>query len=308
MGSDVFEWSSHRGCVLDRSGDYTVIDCESCGFRHVVPIPGDEELRGAYETEYYGVEKPRYLENARADAEWWGLAYDDRYDTFESELPRARRRLLDVGSGPGLFLQRGAERGWSVSGVEPSAQATEYSRGLGLDVRNAFFDDAIAAEIGPFDVVHMSEVLEHIAQPSAMLDRAIRVLDDGGLLCVLVPNDYGPLQNSMRLAEEHAPWWVAPPHHLNYFDAQSLRRLIEGAGFEVILTEGTFPMELFLMMGWDYTVDDELGRECHSRRMAMELCAARGGLNELRRQAYQALIRLGIGRQVMMVARKPGEA
>ncbi len=210
-----------------------MIACESCGFKHIVPIPTAEELDEIYRQEYYTTEKPLYLERHREDAEWWDTFYADHYDRFESALPADRRRLLDVGSGPGFFLLHGQRRGWDVVGVDPSPQAVAHARGLGVEVVEGFLTEETAPRFGTFDVIHMNEVLEHIPDPRAMIRLTRAMLRAGGLLSVIVPNDYNPLQAILREQRGYEPWWVAPPHHINYFEAGSLARLIEVAGFGI---------------------------------------------------------------------------
>ena len=59
----------------------------------------------------------------------------DRLESFEALLPANRRRLLDIGSGPGFFLKSAASRGWNVLGVEPSRQAAAHAKRLGKLVK-----------------------------------------------------------------------------------------------------------------------------------------------------------------------------
>lgn len=293
------------GPVIDRIDDFDVIDCRSCGWVHVFPVPSTADLASLYRAHYYGTEKPLYLQRYSEDQSWWDLTYNDRYDTFESLLPADRRRILDVGSGPGLFLLAGKKRGWTTLGVEPAEQAAAHSRELGLEIREEFLTSAVAETLGTFDVVHMSEVLEHIPDPLDFLGLSSRLLNRGGLICVVVPNDYNPLQKVLRAVDGYQPWWVAPPHHLNYFTPQSLDLLLERAGLDVLQVEGTFPIEFFLLFGDNYVGNDALGRECHGRRKRLEVLMEQGGQTALRRRLYTALAREGIGREVMIFARKP---
>jgi SAM-dependent methyltransferase len=296
-------WQQHRGAALDVVEPFTVIACEPCGFRHIVPIPTPAELADVYRHEYYTVEKPLYLERVREDLEWWNLVYDEWFDAFEALLPAGRRRILDVGSGPGYFLLNGKRRGWTTLGMEPSSQAVAHSRGLGLEIVQDFFSAASAQALGTFDVVHLSEVLEHIPDPAGVLDLAHRVLNPGGLVSLMVPNDYSPFQDVLRRVCHFRPWWVAPPHHINYFDFDSLHRLLDRR-FEVVSTQATFPIDLFLLMGDNYVGDDRLGRICHGKRKALELNLAAAGLSELKQRLYRAMAELNIGRDIVMVGRK----
>lgn len=297
--------SDHTGAVVAQAGGFDVIECEACGFRHLLPVPTPQELEQVYRHEYYAIEKPLYLERTREDRPWTDLVYDERYEAFESLLPAGgSRSLLDVGSGPGFFLLRGRERGWRTLGIEPSSQSAAHSRGLGLEVVEEFLDERTAAGLGTFDVVHLSQVLEHIPDPRALLRLVHGLVRPGGLACVVVPNDFNPFQLALRDACGFAPWWVAPPHHINFFDFDSLSRLMRECGFVEEVRDTSFPIDMFLLMGENYVGNDELGRACHARRKLFETNLARAGRGDLKRRLYGALAGLGLGREVVLVARR----
>lgn len=162
------EWSGHCGEVVKSVNNFDVIECQRCGFKHIIPIPTSEELEKAYQHDYYTQEKPLYFERHREDLEWWNLVYSERYEILERHLGEGRRRILDIGSGPGFFLLNGKNRGWQVKGIEPSMKAAEHCRGLALDVVTDFFSENTASGLGHFDAVNMSEVLGHIPDPAAI--------------------------------------------------------------------------------------------------------------------------------------------
>lgn len=295
--------AGHTGRVVDHANGFHVIECEPCGFKHILPIPDAADLQKVYEEEYYTTEKPDYLKHYEEDSEWWKLTYDDRYDYFENILPTERRRILDIGSGPGFFLRRGKERGWQTLGIEPSRQAAEYSRTLGLEIRNEFLT-AETQRLGQFDVIHMSAVLEHIPDPIGMLETVHSLSSPEGIICVVVPNDFNPFQLALRDHFGFKPWWVAPPHHINYFNFDSLSKLVEKSGFNVVHVESTFPIDMFLLMGDNYVGNDQLGRACHAKRKTFEQNLATAGLNDIKRRLYHALAENGLGREVVVVGRK----
>jgi SAM-dependent methyltransferase len=297
------KWEYHLGELLDAKNNFSVIDCEACGFRHIIPIPTAEELEHVYREEYYSTEKPLYLKRMEEDLPWWNLSYGDRYDSFEELLPKGRR-ILDVGSGPGYFLLCGKKRKWRTLGVEPSSRAAAYSRKLGLKIVEDFLTEKLACKLGKFDVVHMSEVLEHIPDPAGLLEVTNNLLNPGGLLCVVIPNDYSPFQYVLRKAAGYEPWWVSPPHHINYFDAVSLENLLKRVGFNVVLRESTFPIDMFLLMGDKYVGNDALGRECHGKRKQFELNMKKAGKNDLKRKMYRCFSDMGIGREIILIGKK----
>ena len=297
-------WQSHSGPCVDSKNGFEIIECAACEFKHIIPIPTQEELDELYRRDYYTNEKPLFIERNLEDQNWWRVVYDGRFDSFESLLETSNRNLLDIGSGPGFFLHRGKERGWNCVGIEPSAKAAEFSQGLGLEVRNEFLTKDTAKTLGTFDVVYMNEVLEHVPDPLEILKLAGGMLNPGGLLCVVVPNDFSPFQQALKEACGFPSWWVSVPHHINYFDVSSIQTLIQRAGMNIVDTEATFPIDIFLLMGDNYVGNDELGRACHGKRKTLEMNLDKAGLTDLKRSLYRSIAKLGIGREIQVIGRK----
>ncbi len=300
----ITEWYGHSGPVVDVINGIEVIDCEACGYRHVIPLPSVEDLQETYAKEYYRDEKPTYLSHASEDYEWASLAYQDRLDIFESHLESSQRKLLDIGSGPGYFLKFASDRKWDVQGIEPSAQAAAHSRDMGLRITEGFFGPGSAQSLGEVDVVHMNNMLEHVPNPKELIKEATNLLAPEGLICISVPNDYNPFQEILRDRAGFTPWWVVPSHHLNYFTFKSLRSLLNSFGFKVIAETTSFPMELFLLMGDDYVGDAELGRACHNKRKQFDLLLERAGQGNLRRDVYELFAKLGLGREAIVIGKR----
>jgi SAM-dependent methyltransferase len=295
----------HEGPKLARIKDFDIIACTACGFIHATPLPDPADLVATYRDTYYVEEKPDFLSHSAEDQAWGEMFQLDRLAIFERLLPPDRRRLLDIGSGPGFFLKTAKDRGWQTKGIEPSRQAAAYAASLGLDIVPAFFGPDTAPGLGRFDAVHLNNVLEHIPDPAGLIALARDLIEPGGLLCIGVPNDFSPFQIAGQKAVGAAQWWLAPPHHLNYFTFDSAAGLLERLGFDVVERTTSFPMELFLMMGEDYIGKDAIGRGCHDRRKRFDLAFAAAGQNETRRAFYRALAGLGIGREAVLIAVKP---
>jgi len=294
----------HTGEALETKDGFDIIECTLCGFKHIVPIPSEDDIERVYQNSYYQDVKPIYIEKSLKDIDWINLTNDGKFDIFEKFLPLNRRKILDIGSGPGFFLKKGVERGWKTLGIEPSEQAYNYSKNvLGLNVINDFFNNNLIAQLDQFDVIHMSDVLEHVTDPIQVISLVKSVLHKNGLVCIVVPNDYNPLQIGFQEISGCKPWWVAPPHHINYFNFHSLETLLGKNDFEVILKESTFPMEFFLFFGEHYIENNELGKACHKKRMNLERNLEKAGLNEQRRQLYRCFSQLDIGRQIIIYAK-----
>ena len=96
----------------------------------------------------------------------------------------------------------------------------------GLTVYNMTLDK-FAAHSGAekFDVVVMINVLEHVPDAVRTLRECRQLLVSGGILCVRVPNDFSEIQAAAQEKIGAAPWWMAVPDHINYFNFASLRQL-----------------------------------------------------------------------------------
>lgn len=272
------------------------------GFIHIDPIPSTEELEKIYKDEYYTTEKKDYIDYAIEDLEWWETTYSDKYDTFETYITSDGKSILDIGCGPGYFLLYGKKRGWDCYGVDPSSVASKHAQDNGLNISNALFDKNDYHDM-KFDVIHMHNVLEHISNPIQLVNDATSLLKAGGILCVGVPNDFSPFQKILWKNLDFKPWWLAPPHHINYFTPESLTKLIEKNKLNVFLKESSFPMELFLLLGDNYIDNPKLGREMHFKRKKFDLALSKND-NNLKRELYQSLAKLNLGREIILYAKK----
>jgi 2-polyprenyl-3-methyl-5-hydroxy-6-metoxy-1,4-benzoquinol methylase len=107
----------------------------------------------------------------------WGYAKRLRFvrQTIASAFPRREPgslRVLDVGCGNGSQLALPlARRGFRVAGVDTHAPSIEHARRDARDLLNARFVRGRVEDLDPelFDVVILSEVLEHVTDPSALL-------------------------------------------------------------------------------------------------------------------------------------------
>ncbi len=139
------------------------------------------------------------------------------------------RQLLDFGSGWGFFLAVAQEQGWQAHGLEPLPASSVYARAtFGLDiVTDTLRPDSFPPE--SFDAVTAFQVFEHLPFPGENLRQLAVMLRPGGLILIEVPNiDTW----SVRLLRSHHRHFVQD--HLNFFSAETLGRLLQATGFEVI--------------------------------------------------------------------------
>lgn len=291
----------HQGKIIDRVKNYKVIDCISCCFIHVTPIPTDKNIRKLYKEEFYTKKKPRYFKESEEDLDWWILTYKNYYKILE-KLTRGRK-LLEIGSGPGYFLQTGKKLGWKVLGVEPSKEAYQYSTNLGVNVVNDYLTGEILRQYGKFDVVCAMFVLEHLIDPHSFVEDVKHLLKKNGFLFLISPNDYNPLQIILNRKMGYKQWWISPPQHINYFNFQSINKFLSTKGFETIDQYSTFPLEYYLLSGDNYIGNQVVGRKCHSKRKAFEINMYKHGREQLN-NIYKVLSNYHLGREFVIIAKQ----
>ena len=293
---------SHLGAVLDVVNGIEIIDCTDCKFKHALIT---EDSPDVYSSHYYESEKPNYISANESESEWWDLTYGERISKIDSLAGYPTKNWIDIGTGPGLFLDALKVRNRIATGIEPSIQAFNHAISKKHNVINAFFDSTLASQLGEFDAGHLSEVLEHIPNPQDFLRIVKSVIKPGGYLCIVVPNDYNPIQKIFIENSGEDKWWLAPPFHLNYFDKISLEKLILRSGFEVVHSTVMFPIDFFLLMGDVYIGNDEIGKAAHERRKRFEHSFKSADSLDVMHSIYGALASIGIGRELVIFAKNP---
>jgi SAM-dependent methyltransferase len=154
---------------------------------------------------------------------------------------RLSNRWLDVGCGAGALLEAAAGEGWDAEGTEVASAAVARLAARGLTVYEGELD-ALPLRAGDYDVVSLVEVLEHVADPTALMATAARLLRPGGVAYITTPHARGLSGRALGLR-----WTlVSPPEHLQLFSRPGLRALALRAGLEerAARTDGVNPYEL----------------------------------------------------------------
>jgi SAM-dependent methyltransferase len=206
--------------------------CTECGMTYVAPVLREERLHSHYlgEDSY-----TRVLMN-EVQMEMDRRKFNYGLDLIESFVP-GKGRLLDVGCGPGVFLEVARDRGWQVEGLEFNAWCVERVRRLGIPVFDSPLEKADLSP-GAYQCITLWTVLEHIVEPRAFLESIRRLVSPDGVILVLVPNVDSL---AIRVLHEKAVTFSGDSH-VNHFGPATLARLLELSGFgvvdcETILTE-----------------------------------------------------------------------
>lgn len=198
---------------------FGLVRCDRCAFVYLNPRPIKKEMK-----QYY----PNFTHSLASFPKVMPPAFLWRFRQIENRQKGGR--LLDVGCGNGLFLVFALERGWDGYGLDNSASAIQMARQR-LDDRvtlTTLLETCYSSN--SFDVVSFFEVLEHLPSPTDYLREVHRILKPGGWICISVPN-FASLERSI-----FRKWWIGldAPRHLQQFNPNSLRLILENAGFEVV--------------------------------------------------------------------------
>ncbi|HVP11786.1 MAG TPA: class I SAM-dependent methyltransferase [Phycisphaerae bacterium] len=121
---------------------------------------------------------------------WWFVAKRNillhLIDRYHRPLPGRRSTACDIGCGCGALLSRLATE-FDAVGLDSSPAARQFCGQRGLEVREGHLPDAIPFQEGAFDIVVLSDVLEHVQADAASVATAVRLLRPGGLLVCTVP-------------------------------------------------------------------------------------------------------------------------
>lgn len=293
---------------MKKPSQFSVVFDKEKGYSHLSPLPNRETLEAYYQKQFYGgnYQEGQVQDSApevqKEEQDFLGIQYADILEIVDSKAPG--NRIIDIGCGFGSFLKHCQREGrYDTFGLDPSLQAVESAKKSGLNVIQSNIEELESVIQEKFHTAILLDVLEHLLEPSIVLQNIKNILVDKGLLIVRVPNEFNVLQTTANLKYHLDNWWVTPPVHVNYFSISTLKKLVETAGFKVFLKESTFPLEMFILFGDQYVGHSEIGKMIHKKRVLFEKTLAKYD-NQFKRKLFQNFAKLGIGREITIYAHK----
>jgi len=170
-------------------GLFDIVKCQKCGLEQTTPQPTIDQLKDLYERFYnFGGEVDTAYTRIR---EWFltsplyrlWLKWDG---DISFHLRQGTGRLLDVGCNEGRTLSLYARNGFEAEGLELNEVAAAAATRRGFKVYTVPLEEFEAAV--PYDVVVLSNVLEHAMDPLEMLRHVRRLLRPDGQVWISCPN------------------------------------------------------------------------------------------------------------------------
>ena len=160
----------------------------------------------------------------------------------ELNLPADQRRLFELGCGNGSVAHALTQRGWDVTGVDPSVEGIAQANNAYPDLKlysGSAYDD-LAAQYGQFPVVLSLEVVEHVYFPRQYAKTVFNLIHAGGGTALLSTPYHGYWKNlAMALTgalDRHftALW---DHGHIKFWSMPTLTALLQETGFRDIRFE-----------------------------------------------------------------------
>lgn len=136
-------------------------------------------------------------------------------------------RLLDIGAGSGILVEQAIKMGYRAEGIEPSGWLHKIALERNLPVHLGTFPHP--ATTGPFDVITLIDVLEHVPNPVQLLRNIADSLSSGGTAIVVTP-DVG----SVAARITGWKWWHFRVAHVGYFNQRTLFFALDRAGLRPV--------------------------------------------------------------------------
>lgn len=203
------------------------VTCGSCGAATTDPIPDEAALNEAYGDWYWPKAGNRFWFGADRLLRRSRASMATRIDQAAPE-----GRLLDVGAGEGTLIDALSGLGRDASGIDRHSDHPEVEQ------------EEMSSLEGPYSGIIFWHSLEHLPAPGEAIDQATRLLEQGGVVFIAVPN------TGSRQARLFSDRWLHLdlPRHLNHQSLDSLRDGLESRGLEVDHISGTRGGQV--VIGW----------------------------------------------------------
>jgi SAM-dependent methyltransferase len=215
-------------------GEFQVVACSRCGHQFIDPLPSPADVPRLYSDAYYTV-------NTRSPLHFKGFVKRLKQRHEISHTARLvgsppPRSILEVGCGNGQRLAQ-LKRTWTPTprsvgvdlSVTPAVRA--FAEAQGVELFEANIDQDLNALAGQsFDLILMSQLIEHLRDPIQALVRLKEVLSPHGRILIETPNRGGL---DYRLFKRRFWGGYHLPRHFHLFTQDTLRTAVEAAGMHV---------------------------------------------------------------------------
>jgi 2-polyprenyl-3-methyl-5-hydroxy-6-metoxy-1,4-benzoquinol methylase len=278
------------------------------GFLSVEDLPTKDGLEKHYSKKYYQEESVQYSHKYSDDElEYFKNAAKVAEHIYNNLFCCEDNKMLDVGCGEGFFANYFFHNNWNVTTLDYSSYGINHHNPALEEtlIRGDIFEsiDNLISQKNHFNLINLSNILEHVIDPTQLLKKIKSLLSNESLVRISVPNDYSPFQQFLLEREYTTNTWLSAPDHLHYFGFDSLSNLLFSLGYEVSVSMGEFPIELFLSNeASNYVKNRNHGKFAHRSRIEVDnFLFSRGIENYI--DFYKSSARAELSRQIKIFAK-----
>jgi len=157
--------------------------------------------------------------------------------------------VLEVGTTTGFLTSEMAKLGCAVTGIELDAQMAEIARPHCRDMFIENIEEMDPTRLGRYDAIIFGDVLEHLRNPRAVLEKLSGLLKPGGKILISVPNvaNIWVRLNLLFGRFDYSRVGILDETHLRFFTLKTAKQLAVDSGLDVISTAVTpIPLPLIL--------------------------------------------------------------
>ncbi len=179
------------------------------------------------------------------------MIYEALNQPVLAHVPKTTKRLLDLGCGSGALGRKIKEElHCQVVGVTCSEAEAEMAARCLDEVLICDLNSFEPLEMGQFDCIVCSHVLEHLYRPDEVLKRLRHGLSPDGTLIVALPNvlHWRQRLEFLRGNFKYTEGGPMDRTHYRFFDWASAQEFLTGSGYSVVDAgaDGGFPLSRFL--------------------------------------------------------------
>jgi 2-polyprenyl-3-methyl-5-hydroxy-6-metoxy-1,4-benzoquinol methylase len=184
-----------------------------------------ERLLACLDTVYRAESNVGFMQDGHSLAKGYGGDFLDFI--ARATAPLAIRSVVEIGCGGCYLLEKLRERGYEVTGVDPSPIAAAKGREKGIRVIGDFFPSPRLDFKA--DLIFHVDVFEHVADPVAFLRAQRGHLGADGYVIINTPD----CTASIAAGDVS----IAFHQHLNSYDERTLSNAVTAAGLHVVVLE-----------------------------------------------------------------------
>jgi len=239
--------------------EFEFVECEDCGLVYMKNRPDESALDIIYSGEvsnYYDYNE--YL--GPVISRLRGIVQRMKMRPFEAAADGSV--IVDVGCANGellRILKKYGNPSWRLVGVDLAAESMANLAKHGIEGRRERFEKMSWSGKAP-SVIVMNQVIEHLDDPRAAVEKAYEILEPGGVLMIETPSVEGW---DAKLFRERYWGGYHTPRHWHLYKEDTLRDLLRGPGFSIV--ETTYLLSAYT---WLHSFRFTLGDKYEAKRVS----------------------------------------